>query len=155
MGAVFLNSNAAATKLLSFVFLLIAITAGACESQGITVWRSILYGSISGTVLSLLLSFEQSGARFSNTTMVAVGDASYSIYLSHSAFIAFLRRIGDSFQTREVNSIAALGALVLALVGSSFLGWIIFNQFERRVMTWRNTFVRRSLPSNDSTLLQG
>lgn len=143
VGTVFLYSNATGTRLLSFSFLLIAVSAVVCAIHGIAIWRSILCGSISGTILSLLLSFEQSGVSFSNVIVIALGDASYSIYLTHAAFISIIRRIGDSFQMKEVNSAVTLGALVVALVGSSLLGWLIFIQFERRVMKWRNTFIRR------------
>jgi exopolysaccharide production protein ExoZ len=144
-GAVFLNSNAAATKLLSLAFLFIAITAAVCVSHGIAVWRGILCGSTSGAILSLLLAFERSGTNFSNVILIAIGDASYSIYLTHAAFISLLRRIADSLQINEANSAEMIAALVVALVGSSLVGWLIFVHFERRVMSWGSIFFRRKL----------
>ena len=144
VGAVFLNERASHTRALSLIFCLVAVASIVCMSLGITVWRSVLYGSISATILSFLISFEQSGVIFSNVALIGIGDASYSIYLTHPAIIGSLRRIGDAIHFKSVGAPLELGALLVALVGSSLFGWLIFTKIERPIMGWRNKFLRRN-----------
>lgn len=143
IGAAFLRKRASITRALSAFLFAIAAASIICTSLGISVWRSVVCGSISGAILSLLLSFEQAGAVFSNATLILIGDASYSIYLTHPAVIGILRHIGNASHFTKVDAPLKLAALVVSLACSILFGWIIFTQIEQRIMILRDMFLKR------------
>jgi exopolysaccharide production protein ExoZ len=129
-GEVFLRSNARDTLRLACSFFAIALVSLICELRGVIVWQSVLLGSISGCALSTLLYFEQTGSRFDKMIPIKIGDASYSIYLTHFAVIGALRMIGER-STPNVGQAWALAWQLSAVVCACLLGFLVHLWLEK------------------------
>jgi exopolysaccharide production protein ExoZ len=146
VGEVFLLANPAHTGAMFVLFGFFTGLIVACGIAGVTIGRPFVYGIPSACLLSLLIWLEQWKLLFSSTILVAVGDASYSIYLTHPAVIAAIRYVGDELRLDGSHPAGGLLALVAALIVSSSLGWLIFVLFERPTTKTLNSLFGRSVP---------
>jgi exopolysaccharide production protein ExoZ len=134
VGHVFLGgSRINLPKLISGLSVLVAVIVVFSFAGG-ALPRFLTYGSIGALLLALLVYVERRGIRFANRVALALGDASYSIYLTHFAVVAGVRLVGMYFGIDWSNWVSAVGGLLLALAVSSLVGWASYQAIERPMM---------------------
>lgn len=147
-GIVFLRSKASSTLLLSISFIAIASVCLLFELADFVVWRPLLWGSIFGFVLSLVLYFEQTGVQFARKLPIKIGDASYSIYLTHFAVIALLR-MALGHLSLNVSQAWAPAWQLLAIASACSLGLLVHLRIEKplteRLAAALNRHIRTSV----------
>lgn len=96
--------------------------------------RAALLGLPAAGLLFAALLAERGGSPRWPRWAVAVGDASYSTYLSHVLVLSALGRLWGSFsRPGPWDNLTALPLLLLAALGA---GWISYRVLERPVLAW-------------------
>ncbi|MGR9086149.1 MAG: acyltransferase family protein, partial [Gammaproteobacteria bacterium] len=101
-------------------------------------WRSIIFGIPSLLTVYCLTNLEREGCRV-HSFLARLGDASYSIYLSHVLIMSAAGRVWQRVAADGVldNLIMAPALLILALVG----GMISHVFIERPLLVWSRQWV--------------
>ena len=142
VGEIFIEKNIRAIQLAIAIFLFVGAVGVALKQADAIVWQCFLYGSMSAALLSTLLWFEKRGRRFANRVALGLGDASYSIYLTHVTVIAVLRTFVNRMGIQELGSGLDIAILGVALSISALIGWIIFVLIERPLTARLNAYLR-------------
>lgn len=117
----------AALMVLSGFLLILAIPQSA-ENLRVLTWGLPACAIVAGAV-----SLETHIAAALPRWLLALGDASYSIYLVHGFVVP---AIGVAFVASHWNTAAARAVTVFAcLIGASFAGWLLYLVVERPIMT--------------------
>jgi exopolysaccharide production protein ExoZ len=125
----------------------IAAVAGGCAliywsgtadvvASGRDSWRVVYFGLPAICVVAGLLSLDARGwIRFPRLA-ISIGDASYSLYLSHQ-FLLFA--IGKGWKMLGLHErLPAIAFLTVAVTISVFAGMLAYRWFERPVTRWLN-----------------
>ena len=122
---------------------------------GVGLWRSVLYGTVGAFLLSLFVLLERTEFLFRSAVLVIIGDASYSIYLTHAAVIASLRHIASYYGLNVSGPLTGLAALTVAVALSALFGCVIFVLFERPVTKRLNSWFLRRRTITDQAAISG
>lgn len=101
---------------------------------------------IVGATLIVLGALNPRLCEMRSRPLLELGNASYSIYLTHLFTLGILRVVWMRF----IPGISAAGAaafMALALVGSSIAGWVCYRFIERPMTDWLHARIRRIYPA--------
>jgi exopolysaccharide production protein ExoZ len=138
VGEAFLANDTRAIPVALSLFLIIGAASVVAKQGGINIWQSAVYGSLSAALLSALLWLERRGARSKNPIAIALGDSSYSIYLTHVVIVAVLRQFSVRSSIQEFGGYLYIPLLFLVLCVCGVLGWVNFVLIERPMTAWLN-----------------
>ena len=105
--------------------------------------RALFWGVPMALLVGLLLGFGPPATGWSTRSLRALGDASYSIYLSH----LFVVRAAEEVVQRQWFAIGSgEGAdfiLMMTVTGSAAIGWGVYRWVERPLLSWSRNRVNR------------
>ena len=93
--------------------------------------RVITWGVPAILVVIATLSLEKGGKISQHNTLQKIGDASYSIYLSHILTIEVVELLWSKFGWYMETLATQLTFLILCLVASALVGIVAYNMIER------------------------
>ncbi len=111
--------------------------------------RSLLYGIGSAMTIAGLATLEQEGRARTWRLLRLLGDASYSIYLTHYPLLSLLAKIFVA--TGAKNAIPALLSLILIVAATTLIGIMIHSAIEKPLLARIRKFLR---PRPDSQTFQ-
>lgn len=117
-----------------------------CTPQGLlgSGWRFLLVGVPSALLLSAALSLEGAGRLGFNRLLYMIGEASYSLYLSHTFVLAILRRVWQNlFDITTLTSHVCF--MLVAIVSCTLAAWVLFVMVERPMTVHLNRVERANL----------
>jgi len=129
--------------------LLVALLAGIpligyyrlFDAQGMP--RMFSVAAVFGTLVLAMVLLERRKLIAMPTFMVAVGDMSYTLYLSHLLVLGVIGRVWqmlgnwpDSYWDNAFFAVLMMGAVVC-------YGWVGYRFFEKPVLDWANEFCKR------------
>ena len=85
----------------------------------------MVYGSLNGRWLS-----------WRNALLLTLGDASYSIYLTHVFTLGVCRSVWAKIHPGTNDLVAASTFMVLALIVSAIVGWLSYRWVETPLLNW-------------------
>lgn len=132
-------SNAAALGL-------IALGVGLCVFLPAELDRTVRSGIGCALILVGALALERNGVVGTWRLPRLVGDASYSLYLTHLFTVVALRNVWLTFHLPTVGLSATLIFLALSLAGAIAVGIASYWLLERPMMTWSHRFVASLRP---------
>lgn len=138
-GALYLESDATRAPMAA----LLAISAGALISSqwfgvgfpasGADYLRVLWWGlPAAGVVLSAAM-LEKGGVRFRSGVFGALGDASYSIYMTHIAVLPITSRVWRQLGL-AFTGLAGFAYVVAAMLAVSLAGYVVYRTFELPMM---------------------
>jgi exopolysaccharide production protein ExoZ len=101
------------------------------------------YGQLVGAVLVVAGSLHPRFSEYVNRPLQALGDASYSIYLTHIFTLGVLRVVWSRAFTGETTLASAIGFMVAALIVAAVVGWLCFHWVETPLLN-RLTRLKRA-----------
>lgn len=118
---------------------------------GISGWlnpRLVVWGLPAFLLVAGLVEIERAGGLVRSSAVALIGDASYSIYLTHGFTISILGKIGS----RIPSVLFVAAGLALATVGGIAVWWLLERPMTRTLQAWvRRTsgghFDPQTLPS--------
>jgi exopolysaccharide production protein ExoZ len=99
------------------------------------------YTQMIGAVLVICGCLHPVICRFKSTLLLALGNASYSIYLTHLFILAALRVIWIKL-VPDVSFASALSIMVIAIVTSAVSGWLCYRLIEKPLTSRLHGFVK-------------
>ena len=90
-----------------------------------------------------------------NGLLRALGDASYSIYLTHIFTLGAWRWVWTRLDVGLSGFAAALAFMLLALVCSSIVGWLSYRWIETPLLTWMRARWRNRIRASAAALPNG
>jgi exopolysaccharide production protein ExoZ len=107
--------------------------------------RVIYYGIPATLILVGALALEAAGCLKQNSALLAVGDASYSIYLVHIFPVAVLRWMWNHHHINPGSVISLVSFAALSLTASSFLGLLSYRVIEKPSLKYLRRFLETHL----------
>lgn len=112
--------------------------------EGITAYRTLAYGVFAALLMLSVVRLEDLGKLYIHTIFKVLGDASYSIYLSHGFSLAVASFV---FSYLDLLVVLPKGLVLFLLVfcgvtGGLFLYYIV----ERRLLRWSKCFIASRYP---------
>jgi exopolysaccharide production protein ExoZ len=105
--------------------------------------RPIVYGIPAAAIVLGLLAFEKAGRLRKLPWLMLMGDASYSIYLSHTTTLTLFRVLTKLMRVPVQKPIVG-GALVLAaVICAIFAGILVYRYIELPLTSWLKSLTRR------------
>lgn len=105
--------------------------------------RPVVYGIPAAIIVLGLLAFETSGNLRKLPWLMLMGDASYSIYLSHTTTLTLFRVLTKLFHVPVQNPVVG-GALILtAVICAIFTGVLVYRYIELPLTSWLKSLMRR------------
>ena len=92
----------------------------------------LVYGSLNGHLL-----------RWRNDLLLTLGDASYSIYLTHVFTLGLCRFVWTKFHPGASNLVTALSFMLLALIVSAIVGWLSYLWIETPLLNRLRSMQRK------------
>ena len=102
--------------------------------------RILIFGLPAGLVLTSLVCIEKMHGWRMPKILIIIGDASYSIYLSHILVMSALGRIWNAFHFGGYYN--NLVALPLIFVGSILTGWVSYIILEKPILNWTHRMLK-------------
>ncbi len=91
-------------------------------------WRVFIFGIPAMLIVFFVINAERSGCII-NRFLVKIGDASYSIYLSHILTINVVGRIWSIFSVNEIyDNIIMIPLILIITIGVGFISYIIIEK---------------------------
>jgi len=112
--------------------------------EGITAYRTLAYGVFAALLMLGIVRLEDLGKLNIHSIFKVLGDASYSIYLSHGFSLSVA-----SFVFSYLGLLAVLpkGVIFLLLVSSGVIGGLfLYYIVERRLIGWSKYFITSRYP---------
>lgn len=91
------------------------------------------FGQLCGATLIVIGSLHPKISAFRSSILEQLGDASYSIYLTHLFTLGILRVMWGKIFPHETSHFQAIAFITSALVLASFVGWLCFRIVESRL----------------------
>lgn len=136
---------------LAWVLLALSLISLVCvEVIGPDVTRAIKFGVPALFAIAAAINLERLSAIPSFPALVKLGDASYSIYLSHIFVLAGLR-IATGFLNFDLSSWGAGAFIVVGLIGSTIVGLFLHTYVEKRISRFTVGIGGRSGKSANTT----
>jgi peptidoglycan/LPS O-acetylase OafA/YrhL len=123
-------------KVLAISFMLLIVGHEVAQFVGefyssVWWWRVLTYGVPSVSIVYCLVQLETFGYFLPNW-LIVLGDASYSIYLSHVLILSALGRVWHEFSSISVvDNLIAIPILIILML---YLGLLSYNLIERPLM---------------------
>ena len=114
-----------------------------CQILSIPLPRVLSFGLPAATLVGGLLWLERAGHLRPNRTLLLLGDASYSLYLTHGFVLAILRREWEShFNVNLIRTHAAF--IVASVLIAELVGIMAFQWMEKPVTNSLTSVLRRN-----------
>lgn len=129
-----------------FIILAIYVCMIYVEIQGINNERIFLYGLLSFVIVLLATSSEKQGLKINNLPakfLITIGDASYSIYLTHTFVIYALERI--IFINHTQFNIPLFALIFVYMLSSLIVGYTIYLTLDKPIYIFFKTRLIRLL----------
>ncbi len=117
------------------------------NAAGTETPRIIGLGVPAAMIVTGMIAMEQWLARRPNRNLMFLGDASYSIYLSHVVTLAIVGKLLTFAGDHGLGIVARVGFLPAALASSILVGCVIYLVMERPLLVWMTRATRRSRPA--------
>ncbi|MEM5534934.1 acyltransferase [Neptuniibacter pectenicola] len=112
--------------------------------EGVTAYRTLAYGVFAALLMSGIVRLEDLGKLHIHTIFKVLGDASYSIYLSHGFSLSVASFI---FSYLGLLAVLPKGVIFLLLVSSGVIGGLfLYYIVERRLIGWSKYFITSRYP---------
>jgi peptidoglycan/LPS O-acetylase OafA/YrhL len=108
-----------------------------------SIMRPVIYGIPAAMIVFGLLSVDSSGKLQRLPWLMLIGDASYSIYLSHTTTLTMFRVISRVLHVPVQIPIIGAALVGAALICAILLGIVVFRYVELPLMSWLKTLIRR------------
>ncbi len=129
--------------------LALSLIALVCiEAARLDLPRAVKFGLPAFFAIAAAINLERLSAIPAFPALVKLGDASYSIYLSHIFALAGLRMI-VGFLDIDLSPLAACAFIVIGLAASAILGLLIHQYVEKRLSRFKVSIGRRDSQSGD------
>jgi exopolysaccharide production protein ExoZ len=126
-------------SLFVFGFIWYSFTPYMLDDSGKTFLRFITYGIPSAIIFFSVLLFERKFGIFNNKFLLLIGNASFSIYVSHTIS---LHLFYDLFNiTRRESFLGDMSSLLFALV----IGLLIYQFIEKHIIKYTHSKILRKL----------
>ena len=122
-----LNSTLARAMLAASIILFVGTETSILPGGA----RVLTWGVPAILLVIATLSLEKDGRISQHNTLQKIGDASYSIYLSHILTIEVVELLWTKFGWQMETLATQLTFLVLCLVASALVGIVAYNMIER------------------------
>lgn len=124
----------------AFTVLAVAVFAANAYSEPDPVDRLFLWGVPSFLLVYAFVSMEKNGWRFENRIMLALGDSSYSLYLSHMFTLGAIGFIWSRIGITSVYLDIAMHPVAIVVCGIA--GYVAYRYYEKPLLRG----VRRLMP---------
>jgi exopolysaccharide production protein ExoZ len=113
------------------------------------LWRDAPYAPLAQIIGSGLIVAGALSPRFrewQSSLLLALGNASYSIYLTHLFALGFLRWVWTRTEAPQIGYASAWFFMVLALLFASMAGWLVHRWVEQPLTLWLTGRLFRQTP---------
>ena len=135
-GAAWAGAIGLATLVASIVFVAPALPLA--NSTHLDAWRVVLFGVPAALIVYWLAALEQNAVRMPARLLVALGDWSYAIYLTHVLVLSAFARIIYALAPSGV--ISSLALIAVGVPAANLAGAVMFHFFERPTLGMLHRF---------------